>query len=185
MTKTIPLLLTLLGACAHEQLPPPQAQGEYHIGREDVIAVEVWKDPALSAKVPVRPDGNISLPMVGEVQAAGRTASELKTELLLKLTPFVENPVVSVMVAEVNAAKVFVMGEVAHPGAFPMKGNLSVVQAVALAGGTTEFASPRNLVLIRNDESGKPIRYRVNLSKLEKGDEGPVPVMAGDTLVVP
>src|SRR5438270_6186294 len=120
-TKTIGLAVAALGfaaGCAHETTPPPNTPvAEYRIGKEDVVTVEVWKDPALSAKVPVRPDGKISLPMIGDVAAEGRTAGELKQEVAERLKPYVEQPVVGVMVTEVNAARFFVLGEVAHPGA--------------------------------------------------------------------
>jgi polysaccharide biosynthesis/export protein len=179
------LLLVGLGACAHETTPPPaQAQGEYRIGREDVITVEVWKDPALSAKVPVRPDGNISLPMIGDVAAEGRTAAELKREVAARLTPFVEKPVVGVMVTEVNAARFFVLGEVAHPGAFPVRGQVSVIQALALAGGPTEFANQRAVIVIR-DERGKRARYKVDCREVLAGNAPAIALEPGDTVFVP
>src|SRR5574341_455757 len=106
--KTTPAFVTaalLVASCAHETTPPPRmAMAEYQIVREDVIQVDVWKDPSLSAKVPVRPDGKISLPMIGDVMAEGRTARQLKHEITEKLKPFVEQPVVGVMVSEVNGA---------------------------------------------------------------------------------
>src|SRR3954469_3808751 len=103
----------LAAGCAHEtSRPPAMARAEYQIGREDVIAVEVWKDPTLSAKVPVRPDGKISLPMIGDVVAEGRTANDLKGEITTKLKGMVEQPVVGVMVSEVNHARFYVLGEV-------------------------------------------------------------------------
>src|SRR6478609_5736135 len=102
MKSSVHFALALFGlavaGCAHETTPAPQApHAEYIIGREDVIAVEVWKDPTLSAKVPVRPDGNISLPMIGDIHAEGRTTGDLKGEITTKLKPLVEQPVVSVM----------------------------------------------------------------------------------------
>src|SRR3954453_9679816 len=129
MMKTCGLAIAALGlgaGCAHETTPPPQtAVSEYRIGKEDVVAVEVWKDPALSAKEPVRPEGKISLPMVGDIVAEGRTAKELQKEITTKLQPMVNDPVVSVQVSEINAAKFFVLGEVAHAGAYPVRGTMN------------------------------------------------------------
>ena len=157
------LAASAIGGCAHETaMPDRQPRADYSIGREDVLTVEVWKEPTLSTKVPVRPDGKISLPMLGDVQAEGRTTRELTHELTEMLKPFVEQPVVSVMVTEVNAAKFFVLGEVAHPGAFPVRGEISVIQALAMAGGPTEFANQRQVVVIRPQRNGTEARYRVN-----------------------
>jgi polysaccharide export outer membrane protein len=175
-----------VAGCAHETTPPPQAaRSEYIIGREDVIAVEVWKDPTLSAKVPVRPDGNISLPMIGDLRAEGRTANDLKGEITQRLKPMVEQPVVSVMVSEINAAKFYVLGEVAHPGAFAVRGQVSVIQALALAGGPTEWANPRSVVVIRPGKNGKEIRFKVDAKDVLAGNAKAIPLEPGDTVFVP
>jgi polysaccharide export outer membrane protein len=190
MTNSVRTVLALFGlavaGCAHETSPLPQfSHAEYVIGREDVIAVEVWKDPSLSAKVPVRPDGKISLPMIGEVQAEGRTAGDLKSEITQRLKPMVEQPVVSVMVSEINAAKFYVLGEVAHPGAFPVRGQVSVIQALALAGGPTEYADPRSVVVIRPGRNGKEARYKVDAKDVLAGHARALPLEPGDTVYVP
>lgn len=190
MRKTFRFAITGIGfalasGCAHETTPPPaMPHAEYRIGREDVVAVEVWKDPALSAKVPVRPDGKISLPMIGDVVAEGRTASDLKQEVTERLKPMVESPVVGVMVTEVNATKFFVLGEVAHPGAFPVRGAVSVIQALALAGGPTEFANQRSVVVIR-DQNGKHARYKVDCREVLAGNAPAIALVPGDTVFVP
>jgi polysaccharide export outer membrane protein len=177
--------LALVG-CAHETTPLPRApQSEYVIGREDVIDVQVWKDPTLSAKVPVRPDGKISLPMVGEVTAEGRTAPELEREIVERLKPMVESPVVGVMVAEVNAARVYVLGEVAHPGAFHVRGPTNVIQALALAGGTTEFANSRAVVVIRAGKDGAERRFKVDTRDVLAGNARAIALEPGDTVFVP
>jgi polysaccharide export outer membrane protein len=188
MTRSIQLVLavSLAAGCAHETTPPPRiAMSEYVIGREDVIDVQVWKDPTLSAKVPVRPDGKISLPMVGEVVAEGRTAPDLKGEITERLKPFVENPVVGVMVTEINAARVFVLGEVAHPGAFPVRGPVNVIQALALAGGPTEWASPRSVVVIRPGKDGNEKRFKVDARDVLAGNARALSLQPGDTVFVP
>jgi polysaccharide export outer membrane protein len=172
--------------CAHETTPPPALpQAEYQIGKEDVVIVEVWKDPALSAKVPVRPDGKISVPMIGDVVAEGRTATDLKREIAERLKPFVEQPVVAVMVSEVNASRCYVLGEVAHPGAFPVRGPLTVLQALALAGGPTEFANQRSVVVIRHDPQGRQTRYKVDARDVIAGNAPAIQLVAGDTVYVP
>jgi polysaccharide export outer membrane protein len=172
--------------CAHETTPPPPPpQAEYRIGREDVVTVEVWKDPALSAKVPVRPDGKISLPMIGEVAAAGRTAADLEREITERLRPYVEQPVVAVMVSEINAARFYVLGEVAHPGAFPVRGPISVVQALAMAGGPTEYANPRKVVVIRTAKEGTQSRYKVDAEDVLAGRAPAIQLVPGDTVWVP
>jgi polysaccharide export outer membrane protein len=178
--------LTLaLAGCLHERLPPqlPPVE-EYVIEREDLIAVEVWKDPALSTRAPVRPDGRLWLPLIGEVQAAGRTARALQAEITERLRPLVPETVVSVVVAEVNAPRVFVLGEVAHPGAFPVRSPLTVLQAIALAGGMTEFAHPRCVILIRQTSTGEQ-RFRLDTRKLLHRETPVVRVAPGDTLFVP
>jgi polysaccharide export outer membrane protein len=161
------------------------AHAEYQIGREDVIAVEVWKDPSLSTKVPVRPDGRITLPMIGAIDAEGRTTEDLKKEITEKLQPFVERPLVSVMVSEINAARFYVLGEVAHPGAYPVRGRITVVQALALAGGPTEFANDRKVVVIRNGNDGKQTRYKVDARDVLAGNAPALALVPGDTVFVP
>jgi polysaccharide biosynthesis/export protein len=180
------LALALAAGCAHEtSRPPAMARAEYQIGREDIIAVDVWKDPALSAKVPVRPDGKITLPMIGAIDAAGRTTEDLKAEIAEKLKPFVERPIVSVMVSEIHAARFYVLGEVAHPGAFPVRGPITVVQALALAGGPTEFANARKVVVIRSGKDGTQTRYKVDARDVLAGNAPALPLVPGDTVFVP
>lgn len=180
------MALGLLAGCAHATTPPPvPPKAEYRIGKEDVVAVEVWKDPALSAKEPVRPDGKISLPMIGEVRAEGRTATDLQKEITTRLAPMVNDPVVSVQVAEINAAKFFVLGEVAHPGAYPVRGTMNVLQALALAGGPTEWANRGEIVVIRHDNDGKEARYNVNYREVVDGKAQAIVLIPGDTVYVP
>ncbi len=189
MMKTFGLALAALGmaaGCAHETTPPPNPPtAEYRIGKEDVVAVEVWKDPTLSAKEPVRPDGKISLAMIGDITAGARTAKELQREIPAKLTPMVTEPVVSVQVSEINAAKFFVLGEVAHAGAYPVRGTMNVLQALALAGGPTEFANRGGIVDIRHDDSGKESRYNVNYREVVSGKAQAIQLIPGDTVFVP
>jgi polysaccharide export outer membrane protein len=189
MSKSTAFALAAFGiaaGCAHATTPPPPVvNSEYRIGKEDVVAVEVWKDPALSAKVPVRPDGKITLPMIGDLVAEGRTAKELQAEVAHKLAPMVNEPVVAVMVSEVNAARFFVLGEVAHPGAYPVRSAMNVLQALALAGGPTEWANRGGIVVIRHAGDGKEQRYNVNYREVVSGKAQAIQLIPGDTVFVP
>ena len=155
------------------------------MGVDDLVDVAVWKDPALSATVPVRPDGKISLPMVGEVVAVGRTPRDLETELRDKLKVVIDNPTVTVMLKESHSGRFFVLGEVAHPGAYPLTGKLNVIQAMALAGGPTEFARRGRVVVIRMAGARDAQRYKVNYDDVVKGEAPPISLVAGDTIFVP
>ena len=175
-----------IAGCAHGDLPPAEERlADYRVGRDDVVEVAVWKEPALSATMPVRPDGRISLPMVGEVQAEGRTTAELGAEVTKRLAAYVPSPSVSVMVREVKSARFFVLGEVAHPGVYPLSGPLTVLEAMAIAGGTTEFARTGRVVVIRRAAGAKPLRLRVSLDEIVDGRVAPMPLAAGDTVFVP
>ena len=180
-------LALLLGACAHETTPPPAIpKADYRLGVDDMIEVAVWKDAALSATVPVRPDGKISLPMVGEVDAVGRTTHELEAELKEKLKAFISEPTVAVMVKEAHASRIFVLGEVTHPGAYPMNGRMNILQALATAGGPTEFARRGRMVVIRAADPNKdPQRYNVDYDSVVNGKAQAIHLVAGDTVFVP
>jgi len=178
-------LLVLVG-CAHEQPAPPVAAVEepYRIGKEDVLDVSVWRDPDLSRTLPVRPDGFITLPMVGEVQAEGRTTVELEQDISRRLQKYIQAPRVTVMVREVNSARVFVTGEVQKPGAYPLRGNVTVLQALAMAGGLTEFADRDGMTVIRANNGPRiPVRYSALVDRRTQGAD--FPLQPGDTVVVP
>jgi polysaccharide export outer membrane protein len=180
--------LLVLSACAGAQSQRPDARpevGEYRIGREDVLEVVVWHEPELTRVVPVRPDGKISLPLAGEVEAAGKTAAELQQGLTLALGPYIRDASVAVLVREINASRVFVLGEVARPGGFPLRGPLTVVQAIALAGGRTEFAG-RSVQWLRERSDGKADRVELSFDDLVKGEAaGALWLRGGDVLYVP
>ena len=186
MTRIAALFALALPACAHHTTVPAEPErGEYTIGREDVLEIAVWKDPALTTTAPVRPDGRVSVPMLGDVEAEGKTPHDLAREIAGKLQPFVKEPVVSVIVREVNSSKFAIVGEVTHPGVYPMRGRTSILQAVALAGGLTEFAAKGDITVIRRGKDGKELRYKVDLGDVVDGD-GTVPSLrAGDTVFVP
>src|SRR5512140_1927194 len=114
-------------------------EGEYRMGPEDVVQVFVWKEPDLSTTAQIRPDGKLSLPLVGEIEATGKTATALQTELATKLKQFVNNPVVTVTIKEINSPKVSVLGQVRKPDRYRIKQRITVLEAIALAGGFTDW----------------------------------------------
>jgi polysaccharide export outer membrane protein len=180
-------MLLLSSGCAHQATRPVDNSDQpYRIGREDVLDVAVWRDGDLSRTLPVRPDGFISLPMVGEVRAEGRTPVELSEQIRESLKSYVQEPRVTVIVREVNSSRVFITGEVAHPGAYPLRGRVSILQAIALAGGFTDFADRDGIVVLRRQGTeGEPIA--VSYSELVDAPRTnePLDLRPGDTIVVP
>jgi len=176
-----------LAGCTNraKTLPVSNVDEPFRIGREDVLDIAVWRDPDLSRTLPVRPDGFISLPMAGEIKAEGKTALELSEELKARLAPYIQSPKVTVMVREVNSARIFVTGEVAHPGAFPLRGQVSLIQAIALAGGFSDFASKDRIVVIRQGRDGGEIPVRYSDMIAESSKRRDLFLKPGDTVVVP
>src|SRR5215831_6295235 len=127
---------------------------EFRLGPEDVIEVSVYQEKELSATVPVRPDGKISIPLIGEMPASGKTATELQKEISLRYAKFIAEPSVTVVVKEVNSPKVSVLGEVKNPGMYKIKDRATVLDAIAMAGGTTEYAKRDKVTLIRVNAAG-------------------------------
>ena len=160
--------LFLAGAMNAQQVNPTDAfhgygGTEFRLGPDDVIEVFVWKEPDLSTTVVVRPDGKVSLPLIGELPTSGKTAVELQKEIGEKLTQYVSNPVVNVMVKEVNSAKVSVLGEVKTPGIYKIKDRATVLDAIALAGGFTEYAKRNKVTIIRPASAGEQQRIMLNV----------------------
>lgn len=180
-------LLAVTAACASthpSERAAPRPESEYRIGREDVLEVVVWREPDLTRVVPVRPDGKISLPLAGEVDAAGKTPGELQVELTRSLKPYIKDTQVAVLVREVNGPRIYVLGEVTRPGGFALRGPLSVVQAVALAGGRTEFARDE-VVWLRQGKEGQTERVSLSFDEMVKGEAaGALWLRAGDVLYV-
>ncbi len=176
-----------------EVLLKKQAQSEikadssdYVIGPEDVLYIHVWREEAITRTVPVRMDGNISLPLIDEVQAAGLTPLQLKEILIEKLKKFVDIPNVSVTVMEANSYKVYVSGQIRSPGVYRLRSETSILQIIPMAGGFTEWADQKKILIIRK-ESGKEKRITVNYKKIIQGKDpdGNVVLKAGDTIIVP
>jgi polysaccharide export outer membrane protein len=157
----------------------------YVIGPEDTLLVSVWKEPELTATLPVRPDGMISLPLLADVQAAGLTPMQLSVSLRERLRKYVADPRVTVVVTQMNSQRIYVMGEVLHTGVMPLSPNMTVLQALASAG-FTQFANTKAIYVLRT-ENDKQEKIPVNYKSLIKGDspEHNIFLKPGDTVVVP
>ena len=142
---------------------------DYRLGPEDVIDVFVWKEPDLSTSVVVRPDGKISLPLAGELEVSGKSASQLQLEIADKLQRYVSQPIVNVMVKQINSLKISVLGEVRKPDVYRIKNRVTVLDAIAMAGGFTDLARPTRVVVLRNAPTGQQ-RIKVNLKDEVSGN---------------
>jgi len=162
--------------------PPPDAG--YRLGPEDQLRISVWDNKELTLDLVVRPDGKISMPLIQDVVAEGLTAAQLAANIQAGLAAFIVNPEVSVIVLQVNAPKFYVIGYVARPGTYPLRGDISLLQALALSGGLTQFASPRSIKLIRA-KGGKQDVRKINYYDVLSSGEGNYLLKAGDTIVVP
>jgi polysaccharide export outer membrane protein len=180
--------LAALAACAGIRKgdhPVPRPASEYRIGREDVLEIVVWREPELTRTMPVRPDGRIALPLAGEMEAAGLTPAELQAKVKDALAPYVKDVTVAVLVREINGPRFYVLGEVPRPGGFPLRGAMTVTQALALAGGKGEFAG-NDVMWLRQNGDGKSERVRLSYRELVQGEaEGALWLGPGDVLYVP
>jgi len=158
---------------------------DYVIGAEDMLHISVWKEPDLTETLPVRPDGKISLPLLNDVMASGLTPTQLADSITTKLKKYIADPRVTVVVTAMNSQKIYVLGEVLHPGTSPLQPNMTVLQALA-SSGFTQFANTKGIYILRT-ESGKqqkiPVHYR-SLLKGEAMDQNLI-LKPGDTIVVP
>lgn len=163
------------------------ASNEYVIGPEDVLQVTVWKNDNLSRVVPVRPDGKISLPLLHDVQAAGLTTMQLRDKVSKALGEFMPNPEVSVIVTDIRSFRVSVMGEVQRPGVLLLKSSTTVLEAIAMAGGFRDFASPSKIVVVRKDAGGQTQKIPFNYNRaIRNGEtEDNIVLKTGDVIVVP
>lgn len=159
---------------------------EYKIGPQDVLKIDVWKEDQLTRTVPVRPDGKITLPLINDVQAAGLTPLELSAVLRDSLKKFINEPQVTVTVSEINSRRIYVTGEVVRAGAFALLPHMTVLQALSVCGGFTQFAREKNIYVLRTTNGTQeklPFNYRdaVNGKKSEQNIE----LQPGDVVVVP
>jgi polysaccharide biosynthesis/export protein len=186
--------LLVLSACQSLPSPPPPkvaatASSEYVIGPGDKLQVFVWRNPDLSTTVTVRPDGRISIPLVPDVVAAGKTTTVLADEIKQRLKKYVKDPVVTIIVQEFVgpfSRQIRIIGEAANPHAIPYRANMTLLDAMIEAGGLTKYAAGNDAVLVRRVD-GKEVSYSVNLDSLIRdGDvSANVPLAPGDILIIP
>jgi polysaccharide export outer membrane protein len=170
-------------------MPPPTAvavPADYVIGPEDVLGVVFWRDQEMSGDVTVRPDGMVTLPLIGDVQAAGLKPEALKDQIQTAAAKFLNDANVTVVVRQINSRKVFITGQVATPGAYPLTGPRTVMQLIALAGGLNEYADSKNISIMRV-EQGRTRSFRFNYKDVAKGKnlQQNIQLLPGDTVVVP
>ncbi len=170
-----------------ENVPnPAKPQDEFYvIGPGDSLEIIVWKEPVLSGPVKVRPDGYITLPLVNEVQAVGLTTGQLRKALEEKYREFVSSPFVTIRVMAITSGEIFLIGEVAKPGAYPATGNDTVLQLLTRAGGLSIFADRRNVKVVRRD-GNKVTEYIVDYNAIVQGDlKQDILLRPGDRIIVP
>ena len=198
-TMTSTLAVLLLGAIAAQgQTPSPRTPSpvatsgtvapvstDYRLVAGDKLRIEVYKDDKLSQSLQVRPDGKITLPLVGDVAAAGRTASELREVIATSLKEYNTNPVVTVIVVETVPPLVYVMGEVNNAGPQPLKGDMTVLQALSAAGGFKDFANTKNIKILRRSGNGLQTTLHFNYKDAIRGIGKPIVLQPGDTIIVP
>ena len=192
-TAIVALVLTtrLAGACSEKakgtSVAPPAAAEEYMIGPDDLLAVNVWKEPEISRNVVVRPDGRISLPLVGDLRASGRSPAQLQDDIKAQLLNYLSHPEVTVIVQEARSQKFNILGEVEHPGSYPLSRSMTVLDAIAVAGGLRDFAKSRKVYVLRTKADGSRTRLPFNYKKAIKGQglSQNVELQPRDTVVVP
>jgi len=164
---------------------PDTDASRYIIGADDSLQVTVWQEPSLSGTFPVRPDGMISLVLIGDIPAAGVTPMHLAHDITVKLTKFIQDPVVSVVVAAVKSQRIYLVGEIQHAGPIELSPGMTPLQAIAEAGGLTPYTSGKHIYILRGPQ-GKQTKIPFNYRLALKGDNRQdVALLAGDTIVVP
>jgi len=160
---------------------------DYLIGADDVLAINVWKEPDLSRTVPVRPDGRITLPLIGDIAASGTTPKQLQASIEQDLSKYISKPAVTVIVQEAKSHKFNIVGEVQKPGAYVLTGPLTVLDAIALAGGFRDWAKVKSIYVLRPGPNGSRSKLAFNYKKVIKGGDGAenIQLKMGDTVVVP
>jgi polysaccharide biosynthesis/export protein len=165
--------------------PAVTASDSYVIGASDVLVITVWKEATLSGTILVRPDGMISLALLGDVQASGLTPLQLAEQISTKLKKYIQDPNVSVVVNQIHSKVIYLLGEVVKRGPVEMTPGMTVLQAIASAGGLTDFANKKKIYILRND-SGSQQRIPVNYKEALKGNsESDLVLKPGDTIVIP
>jgi polysaccharide export outer membrane protein len=164
----------------------PVNESEYRIGAQDVLRIDVWKEEQLTRTVPVRPDGKVTLPLLNDVQAAGLTPIQLAGVIGEGLKKYINSPQVTVTITEINSRRIYVTGEVARAGAFPLLPNMTVLQALSSSGGFTQFARTSKIYVLRA-EGGKQLKLPFNYKEVVDGkkQEQNILLQPGDVIVVP
>jgi polysaccharide export outer membrane protein len=159
----------------------------FQIGPDDVLAINVWKEPEISRSIPVRSDGKISLPLVGEVQASGETPKQLEAKISTQLANYISKPEVTVIVQQIKSQRFNILGQVARPGSYPLSNPTTVLDAIALAGGFRDFAKQKSIFVLRPNADGKPTRLPFNYKDVIKGKtpETNIKLEPRDTVYVP
>jgi len=176
---------------SQQQDPPAEASSPHNntfvIGNDDKLNINVWKDTELTKTVQVRPDGKISMPLIGELQAAGRTPLQLENEITDKLKAYISQPDVTVIVEQINSQKFNILGRVAKPGSYPLTTTTTVLDAIAEAGGFLDFAKQKDVYILRPKTGGGEVRLPFNYKDVIKGKhpEENVRLEPHDTVVVP
>jgi polysaccharide biosynthesis/export protein len=157
------------------------------IGADDVLAISVWKEPDISRSIVVRSDGKISLPLAGEIVAAGRTPLQLEQEITARLKNFITDPEVTVIVQQINSQKYNILGQVAKPGTYSLTGTTTIVDAIAGAGGFRDFAKKKGIYILRKNASGVESRINFNYQDFIKGKDTSrnITLQPHDTIIVP
>jgi len=169
-----------------EQQTNSTAGPDFVIGRDDVLKISVWKETDLSNTLTVRPDGKISVALLGDINAAGFTPTQLAANITEKLKKYISDPRVTVVVNTINSRKVFILGEVLHTGSYNLLPNMTILQALSSAGGFSQWADLKGIYVLRN-EGGKQNKMRFNYKHVVKGGDVKenVVLQPGDTIVVP
>jgi len=182
----VQLLLCGLLALAALGVAGAQQPADYRLYAGDKVEASVWKEPDLTRTVVVRPDGKFTIPLVGEVAAAGRTVTEIQTDIAARLKKYIPDPVVTVSVTEIDGNRVYVIGQVNKPGAYTMNPRLSVLQALSVAAGTTAFAALNDIIIVRGSgASQKTIKFRYTDISKGRDMEQNILLESGDVVIVP
>lgn len=172
------------GADTRPMAQAPAGTDDYRVGPGDKLRIEVYRDQQLSQSVQVRPDGKITLPLIGDMEATGRTPLELRDTIATALKEYMTNPVVTVIVVEAIASQVFIIGEVSKAGPILLNGPTTVLQALSIAGGFKEFANRKDVRILRPTKNGTET-IRFNYKDAVSGSGKPLYLKSGDTIVVP
>lgn len=170
-----------------EATAQPAPDADYLIGDDDQLQVNVWNEPDLKQSLPVRSDGKITLPLIGEIQAAGQTPSQLQQAITSRLKAFITHPDVTVIVLQMNSRKFNVLGRVAKPGSYPLTSTTTVLDAIAQAGGFQDFAKEKDIYILRKKDGRREARIPFNYKAVIKGKnaEENIVLEPHDTVVVP